>query len=88
MIVTATVGDRMASLQPSADATLSWAIGIAASLLFMVTVIAHELAHALVARRSGMAVDSISVHFIGSPAVVDVHAPTPRAEAAVALAGP
>jgi Zn-dependent protease len=88
VIVTATVGGRLASLQPAADATLSWAIGIAASLLFMVTVVAHELAHALVARRSGMPVDSISVHFIGSPAVVDVRAPTPRAEAAVAVAGP
>jgi predicted transcriptional regulator len=33
-------------------------------------------------------VDEITVHFIGSPATVDVRAPTPRAEAAVALAGP
>jgi Zn-dependent protease/CBS domain-containing protein len=88
VIVTATVGGRLTSLQPAADATLSWAIGIAASLLFMVTVVAHELAHALVARRSGMPVDSISVHFIGSPAVVDVRAATPGAEAAVAVAGP
>jgi Zn-dependent protease/CBS domain-containing protein len=88
VIVTATVGDRLTSLQPDADPMLSWAIGIAASLVFMLTVIAHELAHALVARRSGMAVDSISVHFIGSPAVVDVRASTPGAEAAIALAGP
>jgi CBS domain-containing protein len=35
-----------------------------------------------------MKVESISVHFIGSPAVVDVRAETPRAEAAIALAGP
>ncbi|HET9345533.1 MAG TPA: M50 family metallopeptidase [Candidatus Limnocylindrales bacterium] len=88
VIVTATVGGRLTSLQPAADPMLSWAIGIAASLLFMLTVIAHELAHALVSRRSGMAVESISVHFIGSPAVVDVRAATPGAEAAVAVAGP
>jgi Zn-dependent protease len=87
-IITATVGGRLTTLQPAADATLAWAIGIAASLVFMVTVIAHELAHALVARRSGMTVEAISVHFIGSPAVVDVRAETPRAEAAIALAGP
>ena len=88
VIITATVSGRLTTLQPAADAMLSWAIGIAASLLFMLTVVAHELAHALVARRSAMAVDSISVHFIGSPAVVDVRAPTPRAEAAIALVGP
>jgi Zn-dependent protease len=87
-IITATVGGRLTTLQPAADATLAWGIGIAASLVFMVTVVAHELAHALVARRSGMTVDAVSVHFIGSPAVVDVRAETPRAEAAIALAGP
>jgi Zn-dependent protease len=54
----------------------------------MLTVIAHELAHALVERHFGIEVTSISVHFIGSPAVVDVRAETPRAEAAIALAGP
>ena len=93
-IITATVGGQLAKLPPTADetplpdATLAWAIGLAASLGFMLTVIAHELAHALVARRYGMKVTSISVHFIGSPAVVDVRAETPRAEAAIALAGP
>jgi Zn-dependent protease len=35
-----------------------------------------------------MPVDTISVHFIGSPAAVDVRAETPRAEATIALAGP
>jgi Zn-dependent protease len=87
-IITATVGGRLTSLQPAAEPALAWGIGVAASLVFMVTVVGHELAHALVARRSGMAVESISVHFIGSPAVVDVRAETPRAEAAIALAGP
>lgn len=87
-IITATVGGRLTSLQPTADPALAWGIGVAASLAFLVTVVAHELAHALVARRSGMIVDAIAVHFIGSPAVVDVRADTPRAEAAVALAGP
>ena len=93
-IITATVGGQLAQLPPTADetplpdATLAWAIGLAASLVFMLTVIAHELAHALVERHFGMKVTSISVHFIGSPAVVDVRAETPRAEAAIALAGP
>jgi Zn-dependent protease len=89
-IVTATVGDQLTRLPASdeLDERLAWVIGFVASLVFMLTVVGHELAHALVERRLGMAVDSISVHFIGSPAVVDVRAETPRAEAAVALAGP
>lgn len=87
-IITVTVGGRLGTLQPAADATLAWVIGAVASLGFLATVVAHELAHALVARNSGVPVDAISVHFIGSPATVDVRAATPRAEAAVALAGP
>jgi Zn-dependent protease len=87
-IITATVGGQLTSLQPSADATLSWAIGIVASIIFLFTVVAHELSHALVARRVGLTVDSISVHFIGSPAVVDVRAEKPGDEAAIAVAGP
>ena len=87
-IITVTVGGRLNSLQPSADATLAWLIGAVASLAFMGTVVAHELAHALVGRHFGTDVKSISVHFIGSPATVDVRAASPRAEAVTALAGP
>ena len=87
-IVTVTVGGRVGVLQPGANATLGWVIGGVASFGFLITVVAHELAHALVARRSGMAVEAVSVHFIGSPAAVDIRAATPRAEAAIALAGP
>lgn len=86
-IITVTVGGRLGSLQET-DAPLAWAIGLLASLGFLATVVAHELAHALVSRRTGLPVEAISVHFIGSPATVDIRATTPRAEAAVALAGP
>lgn len=88
VIITATVGDRLAMPEAATEPAFAWGVGVVASLVFMATVVAHELAHALVARRSGMEVEEISVHFIGSPAVVDVRGPTPRSEAAIALAGP
>jgi Zn-dependent protease len=75
-------------VQPGADATIAWVIGVLSSFGFLATVVAHELAHALVARRTGSEVTSVSVNFVGSPAVVDVRATSARAEAAVALAGP
>jgi Zn-dependent protease/CBS domain-containing protein len=87
-IVTVTVAGRLSQFQPGIDPGLSWIIGLVGSLGFMLTVIVHELAHALVARRDGAESRVIVVQFIGSPAVVDVVARTPRAEAAVALAGP
>jgi Zn-dependent protease len=87
-IITVTVGGQLGSLLPETSEAFAWAVGLAASLGFLLATIAHELAHAIVARRSGMDVPAISVHFIGGAAAVDVRAPTPRAEAAVALAGP
>lgn len=87
-IITVTVGDRLGAVQPASESAIAWGIGVVASLGFLCSVVAHELAHALVARRNGMPIESVSVHFIGSPAAIDVRAETARAEAAVALAGP
>jgi Zn-dependent protease/CBS domain-containing protein len=87
-IVTVTVAGRLAQFQPGIDPGVSWMIGLLGSLGFMVTVIIHELAHAVVARRDGAESRAIVVQFIGSPTAVDVVARSPRAEAAVALAGP
>jgi Zn-dependent protease len=87
-IVTVTVQGRLADFQPEMNPTLMWAIGLIGSLGFLVTVVAHELAHAVVARRDGATATSLVVHFVGSPAPIDVIASSPRAEAAIAFAGP
>jgi len=87
-IITVTVGGRLNVVDPTFDPRLAWVIRAVASLGFLVSVVVHELAHALVARRTGSDVDAISVHFVGSPSAVDVRATTARAEIAVALAGP
>jgi Zn-dependent protease/predicted transcriptional regulator len=87
-IVTVTVADRISVFQPQIDPAASWTIGFVGSLGFMFTAIAHELAHAIAARRDGAESEAIIVNFIGSPAAVDIVASSPRAEAIVAVAGP
>jgi Zn-dependent protease len=87
-VISATVASRMGAAEPTTPAIGNWAIGIGASLGFLATVVLHELAHAVVARRDGSATNAVVVHFIGSPAAVDVRASGPRAEAAIAIAGP
>jgi len=70
-IVTVTVAGRLSNFQPTIDPLLRWAIGLFGSLGFMLTVIGHELAHAVAARRDGAENDVVVVHFIvskpGSP---------------------
>ena len=87
-IITVTVGGRLNVVEPTFEPLVTWLIGAIASLGFLVTVVIHELAHALVTRRTGTPVEAISVHFVGGPAAVDVRATSARAEMAVALAGP
>jgi len=87
-IITVTVAGQLTPFLPGADPLVSWIVGLVASLAFLATVIVHELAHAVVARRDGAPTTSLVVHFIGSPAAIDVIASRPRAEAAIALAGP
>ena len=48
----------------------------------------HEVAHAVVARRYGVRVKSITLFLFGGVAEIDGELPTPGAEFAVALAGP
>lgn len=87
-VITVTVGSRLAQFLPEGDPTINWIVGLIASLAFLATVIVHELAHAIVARRDGAETTTLVVHFIGSPAAIDVVASSPRAEATIALAGP
>lgn len=87
-IVTVTVGNQIDAQPSGPETAIAWLIGAVSGLGFMLTVVVHELAHALMARRFGMPAEVISVHFIGSPAVVDVRAETARAESAIAVAGP
>lgn len=87
-IITVTVGGRLNVVEPSFDPRVAWIVGGVASLGFLLSVVIHELAHALVSRRTGTPVEAISVHFVGSPTAVDSRATSARAEIAVALAGP
>jgi Zn-dependent protease/predicted transcriptional regulator len=87
-IVTVTVAGRLTEFQPEISPAVTWVVGLIGSLGFLATVIAHELAHAVVARRDGATARVLVVHFVGSPAPIDAIASSPRAEAAMAVAGP
>jgi Zn-dependent protease len=57
-------------------------------IAFLSSILAHELSHALVARRSGVATRSIELWALGGMARLDRQAPTAGAEASIAVAGP
>ena len=60
----------------------------ATAFVFFGCVLAHELSHAVVARREGIGVDGITLWFLGGVTRMTSDATTPKAELAVAGAGP
>ncbi|MBN9620816.1 MAG: site-2 protease family protein, partial [Actinobacteria bacterium] len=65
-----------------------WLVGALVSVLFVVSVGAHELAHAVVARRYGMRVERMTLWLLGGLTELDGEPPTPGADAWIAAAGP
>ncbi|TAM90042.1 hypothetical protein EPN42_06540 [bacterium] len=64
------------------------ALAIVTALGFFGSVVVHEFAHALVARRFGVATLSIRLFLFGGVATIATEPPSPGAEAAIAFAGP
>jgi len=73
---------------PGWSGALYWVVGAAISLLFFTSVLAHELSHALVARRFGLQVRDITLFIFGGAATLEGDARRPRDEALIAAAGP
>ncbi len=65
-----------------------WGMGIVSALLLFGSVLVHELAHALVARRYGVRTRSITLFMFGGVAQIAAEPPTADAELAIAAAGP
>ena len=65
-----------------------WVAGVVAGVAFFASLLAHELAHALVARRHGVQTRGIVLWLFGGVAQLEGDMPDARAELRVAAAGP
>ena len=62
--------------------------GVLTTAVYLASLLAHELAHSLVARRYGVTVKSITLWLLGGVSELGGEAPDPAAEARIAGAGP
>src|SRR5689334_24310621 len=74
--------------QSGGDGALYWGLGLLAALGLFVSVLLHELGHAVVARRFGVAVRGIRLFVFGGVAELGSEPKRPGHEILIALAGP
>jgi len=79
---------RLPVTYPGRGLGLYFLAAIVAALLFLGSLLAHELAHSLVARRSGIEVESIVLWLLGGVASLRGEPKTPGADFRIAIAGP
>lgn len=65
-----------------------WALGGVTTLLLFLSVLGHEIGHALVARAEGIRIYDITLHLFGGFARFEHEAYSPGAEFRIAVAGP
>ncbi|MFG3310167.1 site-2 protease family protein [Streptomyces wuyuanensis] len=65
-----------------------WLASAGTSVVFLLSLLAHEVSHALVARRNGVSVDDITLWLLGGLARLRSEAPSPGAEFRIAGVGP
>jgi Zn-dependent protease/CBS domain-containing protein len=73
---------------PKGTQAVYWTMGVAGALAFFLSVLLHEIAHAVVARTYGIQVRAITLFIFGGLAEMPVEPPTPQAELVIAAAGP
>ena len=75
-------------LVPHQSAAVYWAVAVPGAVAFLAALLAHELAHSLVARHHGVPVTSITLWALGGVSELGGEPPTARADLLIAAAGP
>jgi Zn-dependent protease len=89
VLISWTLADQvLPQMVPGESINAYWLVALIAALIFYFSLLAHEMGHALVARRLGVSVDGITLWIFGGVARLRGDAATAGAEAKIAVAGP
>jgi Zn-dependent protease len=74
--------------QPNDSSLTYWSVALVTSLLFFLSIFAHELSHSIVAKQNGIGVRRITFWLFGGVSELEGEALTPRADFRIAVVGP
>jgi Zn-dependent protease len=87
LLIAYLLAPRVEQVQPGLGG-LKYVAGVAFAVLLYLSVLLHEISHALMAQHFGLGVRSISLHFLGGATEIDSETRTPGQEFKVAVVGP
>jgi Zn-dependent protease/CBS domain-containing protein len=86
-LIAITLAPAIESVQPGLGGW-KYVAGVAFAILLYLSVLLHEMSHALMAKHYGLPVKSITLHFLGGATEIDGEPDTPRREFGVSVVGP
>ncbi|MBZ5739880.1 site-2 protease family protein [Nocardioides mangrovi] len=86
-LIAVIVAPAAESVQPGIG-VWKYVAGLAFAIILYLSILIHEASHALVARRYGFPVSSITLHFLGGMTAIEGEARRPRQEFFIAVVGP
>ena len=88
LLVTWNLSTVFGQFHPEWGGGLQWGLALIAALLYFGSVLAHELAHSLVAKARGVPVRSITLFLFGGVSNIQREPETPQGEFFMAIVGP
>ncbi len=88
LIVTSLASNLFPQWHPEWSTTQNWIAAFTAGILFFVSLLIHEMAHSVVARRCGIEISAITLFIFGGIAEMKGEPKSPKDEFLIAGAGP
>jgi len=88
LLITFSLAGQFQANNPQWSDGLRWGIAIVTAALFFVSIVIHELSHALVAKLRGLPVRSITLFALGGIAQIEKEAADPKTEFWMGIIGP
>src|SRR6476661_6292361 len=87
-LITLSLSGHFHTVAPGWSVAVVWSAAIITGLLFFVALLAHEMAHSLVAKAYGLKVRSITLFALGGVSQIESEASDAMSEFWIAIVGP